>query len=209
MERRHCEVIKYLVSKGININTHMEFRLPLTYVSQSGHHLIVEYLIKEGAAIDHSIGNSGSSALYSAIPSDYPKVVQILIENGVKLPDDHFIAAVFENGSTETQELFKIALSADEVFNKTITENELVLANEESKAIFAKRLINLIYQSETEVNNYKGILTEETFSKVSNIITELRATASIEDAIRGDAEDIYSGSLSDLVKDPAKLTELR
>jgi hypothetical protein len=83
----------------------------LIYAAQYGRHLIVEYLVKEGAEI--------AKALRAAVFTNYPKVGQILIENGAELPDGDYIANVVRNGSIKIVKPFCIVSSTEVVFNKT------------------------------------------------------------------------------------------
>ena len=76
----HLTIVKYLITKGANIETFSESGTPLLLASDNGHLDIVKYLVEKGA--DKSVRNdySGDTALDSAAGSGHLDVVKYLID---------------------------------------------------------------------------------------------------------------------------------
>jgi uncharacterized protein len=80
------EIVKYLISHGVNINTHCEniasSFTPIQAAVNSGDTSIVEYLISHGAIIDTSKG-SIENILFVATHKGYLEIIQLLIDSGI------------------------------------------------------------------------------------------------------------------------------
>ncbi|QTL47262.1 MULTISPECIES: ankyrin repeat domain-containing protein [Priestia] len=79
------EIVKYLLHKGININTKGDIfdAAPLRVAAGEGHLEIVKYLIAEGAELDVSLAKR--NPLFGAIYGGHKEVVECLVEKGIDI----------------------------------------------------------------------------------------------------------------------------
>ncbi len=75
----HLTIVKYLISKGANIETFSESGTPLLLASYEGHLDIVKYLVEKGAGKSVRNDYSGETALDSAAGNGHLDVVKYLI----------------------------------------------------------------------------------------------------------------------------------
>ena len=82
------ETLKYLISKGANIESSTEEGFtPLHIASQEDHLDIIKYLVENGANIE-SKTNDRLTPLHIACLSGYIKIVKYLIENGASIESE-------------------------------------------------------------------------------------------------------------------------
>lgn len=83
----HVEIVHYLLSKGVNIDTKIECNnpklsgiTPVVYAVYFGHYLVAKFLIEQGA--DTSVVVNGLNLLDIAVDSNNPSVIALVLEKG-------------------------------------------------------------------------------------------------------------------------------
>lgn len=76
-ERGHTKIVKYLLSRGANVEGNMLIVPPLFVAAANGHTPIVKLLLKAGANVERT-GYNGLTPLYIATQNGYTKIVKNL-----------------------------------------------------------------------------------------------------------------------------------
>lgn len=79
----NIDFLKKLLQRELDIPDEEYGSTPLSFASQAGHKQIVEFLIKNGANVNHE-SKSGRTPLCFASEKGHKEVVEILIDNGAK-----------------------------------------------------------------------------------------------------------------------------
>lgn len=82
----HLEVVKYLTTKGANINSEDASNnfSPLFLASREGHLKVVEYLVQTGANLESS-EKGGCTPLHAAADEDHLEIVKFLVCHGANM----------------------------------------------------------------------------------------------------------------------------
>lgn len=78
----HLEVVKYLLSSGVEVDSKTEFNsTPLHFASENGHLEVVSHLVSCGANVN-SVEEDGWTPLHYAAYNGFEEVILFLLKNG-------------------------------------------------------------------------------------------------------------------------------
>jgi ankyrin repeat protein len=141
----NLELIKYLVEKGVNINSKdNNGNNALLFASSFGYLKIVKYLVEKGVNI-HDKNNAGNNALLFTSPGGHLKIVKYLVEKGVNIHAKNYVgknALLFaiEGGHLEVVKYF-CKLGVNENHINYMKENIFLSAVENNDFLMIKYFI--------------------------------------------------------------------